>query len=121
MSCPVVRWQILSPKPEQSATFYERLFDWVVTRDNPLGYREVRSGATGGIEGGIWPAPPDQRGFVQLFVEVPDVEASLRKAIGLGATVLVPRSVLPDGDEMAVILDPTGMSVGLCTLRRKDR
>lgn len=119
MSPSVVRWQIVTPQAEQSAAFYRQLFGWAVTQDNALGYREVKSGSPGGIDGGIWPAPPGGKGFVQLFVEVPDIDACISKATQLGAAVVVPRSELPDGDAMAILADPTGVSVGLCTLRRR--
>jgi predicted enzyme related to lactoylglutathione lyase len=54
--------------------------------------------------------------FVQLFVAVPEVERYVARATELGATVLVPTSVLPDGDSMAVRQDPSGLSFAVCTL-----
>ena len=35
------------------------------------------------------------------------------KATAQGAKVLVPKTELPDGDTMAILLDPHGMSFGL--------
>ena len=67
--------------------------------------------------GGVWPAPPGQTSLVQLFMEVADVDDCIAKALTLGAKVIVPKSVLPDGDTMAVLLDPTGLSFGVCRLR----
>jgi uncharacterized protein len=117
MGNPVIRWQIVTPDPDASATFFHDLFGWSVQQDNAMGYREIRTG-NGGIDGGMWPAPPQERPFVQLFVAVPDVEACVARASGLGATVVVPASTLPDGDTMAVILEPSGLSVGICKQRR---
>jgi predicted enzyme related to lactoylglutathione lyase len=117
MPNPVVRWQILSPQPEKVAEFYRKLFSWEATKANALGYRELRSGTAASIDGGVWPAPPESPSFVQLFIEVPDVDASIAKAEKLGAKILVPKSVLPDGDTMAVLQDPTGMSFGICRLQ----
>ena len=34
----------------------------------------------------------------------------MEKALGLGAKVLIPPTMLPEGDEMAVLHDPHGMS-----------
>ncbi len=116
MPNPVVRWQILSPQPEKSAAFYAKLFLWQSSNANQLGYRELSSGVAGSIDGGVWPAPPAERGFVQLFIEVDDIDACIRKTEKLGGTVLVPKSVLPDGDVMAVLQDPTGLSFGVCHL-----
>ena len=117
MPNPVVRWQILSPEPEKSAAFYQKLFAWRVSNANALGYREITTGVAGSIDGGVWPAPPAERSFAQLFIQVDDLDASLAKALKLGAQVLVPKSALPDGDEMAVLKDPAGLSFAICRLR----
>jgi len=117
MPNPVVRWQMLSLQPEKVAEFYQKLFSWKTSRANALGYREMLGGVPSSIDGGVWPAPPESTTFVQLFVEVEDVDSSIAKAEKLGAKVLVPKSVLPDGDTMAVLQDPTGMSFGICRLR----
>jgi predicted enzyme related to lactoylglutathione lyase len=73
----------------------------------------VDTGSERGINGGIWPAPPEAHGLVSLYVEVDDVEAYLAKATGLGGKVLVPAQKLPDGDEMALLLDPEGIALGI--------
>ncbi len=116
MPNPVVRWQIISPEPEKAADFYQKLFAWKLSTANALGHRELSSGAGTGIDGGVWPAPQVKNGFVQLFIEVPDVDVCISEATRLGAKVLVPRAVLPDGDSMAVLLDPLGVSFGVCSL-----
>lgn len=113
MGRPVVRWQILSREPEAHARFYGELFGWSVDASNPLGYRELRTGADEGIDGGVWPAPPEAHAFVQLFVDVEDVDESVRRAQELGARVLVPPQRLPDGERMAILHDPQGLSFGL--------
>ena len=118
MPNPVVRWQIVSPEPDRAAGFYQELFGWTLGRANGLGYRELTSGEKRGADGGVWPGVPGQAGLVQLFVEVPDVGQYVDKATKLGARVVVPQSVLPDGDTMAVLLDPTGISFGVCRLHR---
>ncbi|HEX4683162.1 MAG TPA: VOC family protein [Gemmatimonadaceae bacterium] len=116
MANPVVRWQIISPDPDATAKFFQSVFDWTMHQDNALGYRELKTG-DGGIDGGVWPGPPQEKPFAQLFVEVPDVAAHVERATKKGARVIVPPSVLPDGDTMAVLLDPTGLPFALCSLR----
>jgi predicted enzyme related to lactoylglutathione lyase len=113
MSNPVVKFQILARDAEGVAGFYSRVFGWSVNASNALGYRELKTG--GGIDGGIWPSGQEAPNFVQLFVEVDDVDAAVAKATSAGARVIVPKSALPDGDVMAVLLDPQGMSFGICT------
>jgi predicted enzyme related to lactoylglutathione lyase/transcriptional regulator with XRE-family HTH domain len=111
-------WQIISPDPDATTKFYCQLFDWQISRDNALGYRDVPTGE-GGIDGGVWPSPPQERPFAQLFIEVADVEEHVKRASGLGAKVLVPPSSLPDGDVMAVLLDPVGLPFAVCTRRAR--
>lgn len=114
MGRPVTQWQILSKNPEPHAAFYTRLFGWKVNADNPLGYRMVDTASPGkGIPGGFWPAPPEAHSFVQLFVEVDDVAATIEKTQSLGGSVIIPAQKLPDGDEMAILLDPEGISFGV--------
>jgi predicted enzyme related to lactoylglutathione lyase len=110
MGNPVTHWQILSTQPDRLEAFYETLFGWRVSADNPLGYRTVDTQADAGIHGGIWPVSPTEgRSLVQLFIRVDDVDACVRRAVELGGRVVVPRQVLPRGDEMAVVVDPDGL------------
>jgi predicted enzyme related to lactoylglutathione lyase len=95
------------------------LFDWKVDTANALHYREVDTGSPKGIGGGIWPAPPDAPSFVQLFVEVDDIEGSLAQAVALGAEVLVPPQELPDGDALAIVRDPAGIPFGMMRASRR--
>ena len=117
MSNPVVQWQIVAQDPEAVAQFYGKLFGWKSRTDNALGYRMVESGGERGIDGGIWPSPPGAHTLLQLFVEVEDVDASIASATSLGATVIVPKSVLPDGDALAILRDPAGLTFGLTQKR----
>lgn len=113
MANPVTHWQLVTTDPEKAERFYTKLFGWKVNADNPLGCRMVTTGGAGGIDGGIWPAPPEANSFVQLHVEVEDVAASVEKATSLGATVIIPPQQLPDGGEMAVVHDVVGVPLAL--------
>lgn len=109
---------MVSTDPERTSKFYSKLFSWQITAANALGYRVVETSSPKGITGGIWPAPQGATTLVQLFVEVDDVATSLQQAVTLGANVVVPPSALPDGDTMAVALDPLGVPFGL--VQRRD-
>jgi uncharacterized protein len=113
MGNAVVQFQILSKAPDETARFYSNLFGWSVNADNPLGYREINTGTSDGIQGGIWPAPPQSPNFVQLFIAVDDVRAFSDKAQKAGGKVIIPPTGLPDGGEMAVLHDPQGMPFGI--------
>jgi predicted enzyme related to lactoylglutathione lyase len=113
MANAVMQFQILSKAPDETARFYSTLFGWSIDANNPLGYRRIATGSAEGIQGGIWPAPPQSPNFVQLFIAVEDVNSSVRKAEELGAKLVIPHTVLPEGDEMAVLRDPHGMPFGV--------
>jgi predicted enzyme related to lactoylglutathione lyase len=113
MGQPVMQWQILARDPDKLTTFYSALFGWRVNADNPMGYRMVDTGSDRGIKGGVWPIGTDGHPLVQLFVEVGDVAACVAQAEQLGGQVVIPPQVLPGGDEMAVVLDTEGLSLGL--------
>jgi uncharacterized protein len=110
---PVMQWQILAKEPDKLVDFYTKLFDWDINTNNALNYRMVDTGSERGINGGIWPAPPQGPSMVSLYVEVDDVGAYASRATELGGKVVMPPQKLPDGDEMAIILDVEGIPVGL--------
>lgn len=120
MGNPVVQWQIVAKDPDAVARFYSALFGWKVQTDNALGYRVVETGNGRGINGGVWPSPPEGHNLVQLFVEVEDIDAALIKATSLGASIIVPKSELPDGDALAIVLDPAGLSFGMYRPRKHE-
>src|ERR1700685_4042014 len=113
MANPVLQFQILSKTPDETARFYSSLFNWKVDAGNPMGYRQISTGSKDGIQGGIWPAPPQSPNFVQLFIAVEDVKSAVAQSVELGAKVIIPPTKLPDGDEMAVVHDPQGMPFGV--------
>jgi predicted enzyme related to lactoylglutathione lyase len=61
----------------------------------------------------VWPRGEEGHNLVQVFVEVDDVDLYVNKAVALGGKVVFPKQELPDGDAMAIIVDPAGLSVGL--------
>lgn len=113
MGRPVTHFQILAKRPDEAARFYAELFGWSVNADNPLGYRVIDTGSKTGVQGGIWPSPPEGHAFVQLFVEVEDITARVAKVTELGGRVVVPPQKLPGGETMSVILDREGIPFGL--------
>ena len=110
MDNPVTHWQILTKRPQELEKFYEALFGWKFSADNPLGYKIVDRASSDGIGGGIWPISQDEGSSkVQLFVRVNDVNGSVKAAEALGARIIIPLQTLPGGDQMAVMTDPDGI------------
>lgn len=46
------------------------------------------------------------------------IQAAAKNAEALGAKLLIPPTMLPEGDEMAVMHDPQGMSFGIWQSRK---
>ncbi len=113
MANPVTKWQILSKDPDESAAFYGAVFGWSVDADNQLGYREVSTGSDHGIDGGIWPSPPEGHAFVQLFIEVEDIDKMVAKVQERGGSTIIAPQRLPDGDRVAILHDPEGIPFAL--------
>lgn len=113
MANAVTRWQILSREPEACAAFYSSVFGWTIDANNALGVREVKTGSDTGIDGGIWPSPPEGHAFVQLFVEVADIDATVAKVIAHRGRTIIPPQLLPDGDRIAIMHDAEGIPFGL--------
>jgi predicted enzyme related to lactoylglutathione lyase len=113
MGDPVTQWQIITSDPDKHASFYSAVFGWKIRCDNPLGYRAAHSDSPRGIAGGFWPAPPEATAFVQLFLEVKDIAAIIEKVTEKGGAVIIPPQTLPNGEQMAILRDPIGMSFGV--------
>ena len=110
MANPVMHWQILTKQSKKLEEFYSALFGWKVSGDNALGYKQVDTSCKEGIHGGFWPiSEKEGHSMVQLFIRVDDVKAHVRKAEKLGAHIVIPPQTLPEGDEMAVAVDPDGI------------
>jgi uncharacterized protein len=113
MGDPVTQWQIITQDPEKHAAFYSAVFGWTIRSDNPLWYREANSGSPRGVLGGFWPAPPEAAAFVQLFIEVKDIASIIKKVTQQGGEVIIPPQILPNGEQMAILRDPVGISFGV--------
>jgi predicted enzyme related to lactoylglutathione lyase len=119
----VVWWEIESADPVGTQRFYGELFGWKFTRafEEHLArdYWLVRHDGRGigGVQAAVPGAPAPQAG-VRLYVEVQDMEATLSRAVELGATVERGRTFLGTDDFwFANLLDPQGISLGLWTSR----
>ena len=114
MANSVFQFQIISKDPDSTGRFYCELFGWSIVADSAIGHHRIDTGSREGIQGGIWPAPPQAPNFVQLFVAVDDVAAVVRKAEAIGARLLISPTTLQEGDEIAVMHDPQGMPFVVC-------
>jgi uncharacterized protein len=122
----VVWWEIESPDPDRTMTFYGALFGWEFRRafDEPNSELERRywiveraGDGIGGLQESRQAARAGDAG-VRLYVEVDDLEGTLSRAVELGATSERGRTFLGTDDFwFANVRDPTGISLGLWTSR----
>ena len=76
--------------------------------DNPPGGSE-----SSGIGGGIGEMPEGQPGYATFYVDVPDVEAALAKAEGLGGTRVMGPETVMEGLVIGLFTDPEGHIIGV--------
>lgn len=111
MADPVIHFEIIGKDAPRLQRFYAELFGWAVDADNPLGYGLVPA-EDGGIGGGIGPTQ-DGAPATRFYVGVPDLQAALDAAAGLGGTVVMPPMEVPGGPLLAFFSDPDGNVIGL--------
>ncbi|RPI54311.1 MAG: VOC family protein [Acidobacteria bacterium] len=114
---PIVHFEIYADDPEKLATFYSTLFDWAIEPVPGMDYRMVKTveaDAQGmatqpGINGGLMkrPAGFDARAPVN-YVNVDSLDAAVKRAQDLGATVTKGRAAVPGMGWFAMLMDPQG-------------
>jgi predicted enzyme related to lactoylglutathione lyase len=115
---PVVHFEIAGGDGEKLQSYYSELFGWKIDANNPMKYgivaREENLTDDGiGIGGGVSQGPEGYPGHVTVYVQVPDVEASLAKAESLGGTRMMgPEQVMEDL-VIGLFTDPEGHVIGV--------
>jgi predicted enzyme related to lactoylglutathione lyase len=113
MPNPVVHFEIVGKDGKKLQAFYAGLFGWKVDANNEWNYGMVDTETPGqGIAGGIGPTM-DGQARVTVYAQVPDLQASLDKAVALGGKVVMPITEIPGAVTMAMVTDPEGNTMGL--------
>jgi predicted enzyme related to lactoylglutathione lyase len=117
MGQPVVHFEVTGKNPEKLRSYYSELFGWKLGDPiGPTNYTVVErnTNADGiGIGGGVGGVPEGYDGHVTFYVEVPDVEAALDRAQGLGGSRMMGPDQVPGGPEIGLFADPEGHVIGL--------
>jgi uncharacterized protein len=111
MANPVTHFEIHGRDGKKTQAFYASLFGWTVDADNPMDYGMVSAQEGEGIGGGI--AQAQGQPMVTVYVEVEDLEATLKTAESLGGKTVLPPSDVPGGPKLALFADPDGNLIGL--------
>jgi predicted enzyme related to lactoylglutathione lyase len=123
----VVWWEIETPAPEHFQEFHGALWGWTFEpafRDTALGadYWIIKEGdkSLGGLQRAATSAAP--HAGARIFVEVADLEATLRQVTAIGGQIERERTALGGTDGwFAIVRDPSGTSFGLWTSNSDSR
>ena len=114
MGAPVVHFEITTAgDPAECQQFYRDLFDWEIDADNPMQYGVVRTNAGKGVDGGISAPEPGGSPAITFYVEVPEIDVTLKAVEAAGGTVVMPRTEITGMITLGVFADPQGNVVGL--------
>ena len=119
--------ELITTDATASGTFYSQLFGWQQApfgNPNPEGgmppYILFKTEANPMGVGGMMQAPhPGTPTHWTPYVVVEDADASLAKAVELGAKVCVPVMPIPNVGRIACFIDPQGAVMGLHELPKE--
>jgi predicted enzyme related to lactoylglutathione lyase len=113
MGSPIVHFELIGKDAAQLKEFYTQLFDWQIGDLMPdTGNYGLIDGASSGLAGGVGQSD-DGKPRTSVYAQVPDPQATLDKAVALGASVLMPPTEIVPGTTIAMFSDPAGNVFGL--------
>lgn len=111
MANPVTHFEIHGRDGKKSQDFYASLFGWNVDANNPMSYGIVSAPEGAGIGGGIAAAQGEP--MVTVYVEVEDLDTTLKTVESLGGKTVLPPSDVPGGPRLALFADLDDNVIGL--------
>jgi predicted enzyme related to lactoylglutathione lyase len=109
MAHPVTWFEIIGKDGGKLQKFYGDLFGWKIDANNPMNYGMVDNEGKG-IGGGVGQG---DKQLLTVYVEVEDLEATLKKAEAAGGKTVMPVMSVPNGPTLAQFADPDGNVVGI--------
>ena len=100
-SAPIVFFDIAGPDAAKLKSFYAQNFGWTIDAANGI--------ATANLKGTLRQDPAE----TLVYVGVPDINATLKKIVDGGGSVVLPRTVVPNVVTFALFKDPAGNRMGL--------
>ena len=112
MSNSVCHWELMVNDVEKAKAFYAKIFDWKFEGTSSSEYVMINTGERpfGGMMAKPKAAP---MAALNVYFSVASVDATLRKVVEAGATVIVPKMQVPEAGWFAMFLDPDGIPIGI--------
>ena len=112
MSNSICHWELMVNDVAKAKAFYAKIFDWKFEGTSSAEYVMINTGVRpfGGMMAKPKAAPMTS---LNVYFSVPSVDATLRKIVEAGATVIVPKTQVPEAGWFAMFLDPDGIPVGI--------
>src|ERR1700730_2843953 len=117
-----IHFEIQAADPQRAIRFYAALFNWTFNKwEGPQDYWLIKTGEpdTRGIDGGLLPRrgpPPVPMQAVNAFVctvDVPDVDAAVKRIGELGGSIVVPKMAIPGVGWLAYATDTEANIFGI--------
>jgi hypothetical protein len=111
--CPVVHFELGCKDLEKTTAFYTNLFGWGKTS---VPYASMlNTNSKEGIQGQITSLGHEPHQYVTFYVQVEDIDATLKKIEEAGGKKIVGPIPLPNKTQFAWFKDPEGNMVALVT------
>src|SRR5207244_12867535 len=110
MANPVVHFEVVGKNADALQSFYKDIFNWQIQPAVP-GYAMALPGT--GINGGIGGDQGGGAGRVTFYVEVKDIDSTLRSIEKKGGKTVQQPMDVPNGPRIALFSDPEGHVIGL--------
>lgn len=118
MARPVIHLEVRGLDPQTLRTFYQDVFGWKRADELSIGDYSVAEIGSGLLTVGIGPVPEWSARSAKFYVQVDDIEDTLRSIEAAGGTAVMPRTVGPEFGARHILvfttfLDPAGNEIGL--------
>ena len=125
MTSPVVHVEVRGLDSTVLRDFYREVFGWERNDDLSIGDYSVASIGSGPLTVGIGPVPEWSARSAKFYIQVDDIDATLRAIEDAGGSPIMPRTVGPTfGAEHILVftsfVDPAGNVVGLVETPRHN-
>ena len=95
---------------DRSAAFWSAVLGYTANLAGTGSYRSLEPESGAGIDVLLQRVPDvkDQKNRLHLDLRTPDLDAEIRRVLGLGATLLTSEPVIEDGWSWHILADPDG-------------